>query len=120
MCAGGGAGLGTLVCFFKDQGPTLTTLSNPNYLPKAPFQIPLLGRAGGAGRWLKLQHVNLKWLKLTKKLLDGFGKGPTPKYLGESSGGAGSGKQMKMWFLCRYIFPTMIPSSARNGQKIGY
>lgn len=33
---GGGAGLETLVSFFKDQGPTLTTLSNPNYLPKAP------------------------------------------------------------------------------------
>ena len=118
MCVLGGAGLGTLASFFKGQGPTLTTLSNPNYVPKAPSPNTTAWGVEGAG--LKLQHVNLKWLKLTKKLLDGFGKGPTPKYLGESSGGVGSGKQTKMWFLCRYTFPIMSPSSARNGQKIGY
>ena len=69
------------------------TIPNPNYLPKAPSPNTIT-----LGVRASTYELNIKWLKIAKRVLDGFGEGPTPKYLGQSPGGAGSGKQMKCGF----------------------
>ena len=74
VCAGGGVGLGTLVSFFKDQGPTPTTLSNPNYLPKT---TAWQGRWGGAVA--KASTCELKMPQAHKEASGWLWEGPNPK-----------------------------------------